>query len=597
VRAQYYAPIRFTSPVYLNAGWRYRPWCVVDSSRFFVHLWIGPQSNCYYFGNYYGSYASTYGLTPWSHWSYRSRGCYDSLWSWSHTHYRRQGIDYIGRCRGWHDHFDKHEHERPARTWNEQTRLIADAKLDPRKSQRVLAADLADVAKRDDLPVRLSRLNDRERESIAKVSDDLRKLNVERGKLEREARLARGGDSHDGHEHEGDQAGDKPGHSRPEVARSGRTPRIELPKASDSPASDAASVAELPRVETPSGESKTAADTEPKSSGNSGAAKSRLDELSKKVTSRGGERKQGESQKTVRLKLPEQSEAVREVTRTNRAVARSRDETPSSGLKETTINWPGRSEGRPRISREGPTTSAVGPTVAGDSAATAGSASNNDKPVGTSRENRGPITTRSGGNPVIGSDVKPPATGSSGAGNSTGSAGSSGNRSRRAETPQIQLPQNSSAGEASRSESRSRGSRGSQPRISLPSASSGGASDAPVVVPRASESRGGGPTRIETPKSSAPRIESAPRSSPRIEMPRSTPSRNSSSRGLESRSSSSPSLQPSRSTPARSVSRSDGSRTSSSSMRSNSSSSRSSGGGGGGGGKSSSSRSRSRDRD
>ena len=616
VRAQYYAPIRFTSPVYLTAGWRYRPWCVVDSSRFFVHLWIGPRSNCYYFGNYYGSYASTYGLSPWCNWSYRSRGCYDPLWSWSHTHYRRHGVDYIGRCKGWHNHFDKHEHERPARTWNEQTRLIADAKLDPRKSQRVVAADLADVVKRDDLPVRLSRLDERERASIVKVSDDLRKLNVERGKMEREARLARGGDSHEGHdgddhEHASGQSGDKPGRERSEVARTGRTPRIELPMASD------AAATESPRVELPSGENKTTPGIKTESPANAAAATSRLDELSKRVTSRGSDGKQGgvkpgDSKKTVRLKLPEQSEAVREVTRTNRAVARAAGESTSGGLKEATINWPGRSEGRPRISRDGPTSATIGPSnlgpaiapaTGGDTAATAGtSASNSDKPAGTGRENRSRTTSRNSGNPVTASDGKPPAIESL-----SGNSNTNSSRSRRIETPRIEVPQNPSAGESPRIESRSRESRGSQPRISLPSASSGGGSDAPRAMPRASESRGsGGPTRIEMPKisvprDSAPRIESTPRSSPRIEVPRSSnPSRNSSPRsssmrGFESRSSSSSSLQSSRSTPARSVSRSEGSRSGSSSMRNSSSSTRSSGGGGGGG--SSSSRSRSRNRD
>ncbi|NJM90129.1 MAG: hypothetical protein HC847_26315, partial [Hydrococcus sp. RU_2_2] len=81
--------------VYLTPGYRYRPWCVVDSSRFFVHLWIGPRANCYYFGNYYGGF-NRWGFSPWCDWNYRNRRCYDPIWSWCHTHYRRQGVDYIG---------------------------------------------------------------------------------------------------------------------------------------------------------------------------------------------------------------------------------------------------------------------------------------------------------------------------------------------------------------------------------------------------------------------------------------------------------------------------------------------------------------------
>ncbi len=528
VRAQCYAPVRFTSAVYLTPGWRYRPWCVVDSSRFFVHLWIGPQSNCYYFGNYYGSYATTFGLTPWCSWSYRSRGCYDPLWSWCHTHYRRQGIDYIGRCRGWHDHFDHHEHERPARTWNEQVRLIADAKLDPRKSQRVVAADLADVVKRNDSPIRLTRLDDRERESIVKVSSDLKKLNVERLKIEREARTSRGSVSLDNTRHEDDD--NKPDDDKPNVVRTGRTPRIDLPK----------STVELPGAALPSGDDKTAADATPndKPDGgkpDAGKVASRVDELTKELA-----KKSGEGKKTARLRLPEQTDAIREITKNSRTTTRSRDDAPGGGLKETTINLPKRTEGRPRINLG--SESGAGSTAGGSTASTV---------------------------PSAGPDLKPPSVDGSGGNKQGGSnQGDSSSRSRRsASGPKIELPQASSAGsDAPQVESRGRQSRAAQPRIELPKiesspgsapksaapkieapkidsrsnrsgensirsgqprinlpTSSSGGSSGPKFEARSNRS-GGGSTRIETPKISAPKIESAPRSSPRMEIPRSSQS-------------------------------------------------------------------------
>jgi hypothetical protein len=549
VRAQCYAPIRFTSAVYLTPGWRYRPWCVVDSSRFFVHLWIGPRSNCYYFGNYYGSYATTFGLTPWCNWSYRSRGCYDPLWSWCHTHYRRQGIDYIGRVRGWHDHFDHHEHERPARTWNEQVRLIADAKLDPRSSQRVVAADLADVVKRDDLPVRLTRLDDRERESIVKVSNDLKKLHAERVKIEREARVVRVGAEHadDGHEHEDGRPAGKTG-QRPNVARAGRTPRIELPKASGESDSSKAS-SDLPRVELPGRDVTATADaaatgSAPAETSNTsnksdkpdaGKVASRLDELSKELSSRGGENKQ-----VARIKLPEQTDAIREVVRSSRPVARGdNDKTAGGGgLKEATIKLPGRTEGRPRIGLDGgsPAGGAAGALPAGSNSRGGQGDGQGEHPTASAERSR-----RSSAGPRI----ELPQSSSAGVGDDAPRVESRSRDARssqpRTALPKIEIPSGGGPNleapkgdaprlEASRVEPRINRSgensiRSSQPRISLPQASGGesGGARGESSSSRSSRSSGGAP-RIEAPKITAPRIDSVPRSAPRIEIPRSSQS-------------------------------------------------------------------------
>ncbi|MCI0361607.1 MAG: hypothetical protein L0211_24250, partial [Planctomycetaceae bacterium] len=610
--------------------------CVVDSSRFFVHLWIGPRSNCYYFGNYYGSYASTFGFTPWCSWSYHHRHCYDPLWSWCHTHYRRQGIDYIGRCRGWHDHFDSHEHERPARTWKEQTRLIADAKLDPRKSQRVVAADLADVVKRDDLPIKLTKLDERQRESIVKVSEDMRKLNVERLKIEREARLARSGDG-DGRGKSGDNkpadikpgdnnvadikpgtdkpdnksgdsnpsdnkladvnpvtdkpgdnkpAGNKPAGDKANVGRSGRLPRIDAAR----PGGDDKAVA-TKSDEVKPGEVKVEA-AKPAGDKPEAGKTARVDALTGALSSKGGEGK-----RTARLKLPEQTDAIRNVTRNSR-VARSRDSNPSGGLKETTINLPGQTSNRPGtldLDRGNK------PPKAGSSA---GSVDLGPNTTGNRGNSGAGASAAASGNAVTGGpDVKPPKIDR--AANTNTSPNNSARSLRSSDGPKIELPKNTSGGDAPKIESRSNRStgfesRGSQPRIELPRSeaprtstpkidgpkfdapkiesrgnrsgdntirstqprinlpTSSGGSSGPKVEMRTSRSGGGGSSRIEAPRISAPKIE-APRPSPRIQTPRSSPSQS-----MQSRSSS----------------------------RSESSRSRSSGNSGG-----SSSRSRSRDRD
>jgi hypothetical protein len=199
-----FAPIVFTSDVYLRPGWRYRPWCLVDTARFYTHLWIGPRAHCYYFGNYYGPWTSRWGFTPWCDWGYGWRGFYDPIWSWCNVYYGRRGIDFIGRTRGWHRYYERNVDERPAVTFAEQSERIASGRIDRERSQNILADELRDVVQRGDAPVRLARLDDRQRESVRRVTEEIRELNQERRRLEADAsvsgraRLDRSGRAVDG---------------------------------------------------------------------------------------------------------------------------------------------------------------------------------------------------------------------------------------------------------------------------------------------------------------------------------------------------------------------------------------------------------------
>jgi hypothetical protein len=184
-RGHLFAPIHFRTAYYLQPGWRYRPWCVVPSNNLFVHLWYRPQYNCYYFGDYYGSrYA---GWIPWYRCGWgEHRRYYDPLVSWCRTHYRRQGIDYIDRIDQWHDHFVRHDDIRPPRTWRDQVNLVArtDVDIDIRNSQRILGAELRDLARRGDLPVRLTQIDDRQREVIRDVANRIDELKTQRVRTE-----------------------------------------------------------------------------------------------------------------------------------------------------------------------------------------------------------------------------------------------------------------------------------------------------------------------------------------------------------------------------------------------------------------------------
>ena len=189
-RGQMFAPVYFRRPIYTQPGYCYRPTCVIDSNRLFVHLWIRPSCGSYYFGNYYGSGYSSWNLTPWCN-SHSRRGYHDPLLTWCNTHYRQQGINYSGRVKGWHDHFESHADDRPPRTFHEQSRLVASHKFDPKTSQSVLGHKLGDRDWHDDHPLHVTRLDDKGQAAARSAAGDIRKLHTERSKIEHSHRVSR----------------------------------------------------------------------------------------------------------------------------------------------------------------------------------------------------------------------------------------------------------------------------------------------------------------------------------------------------------------------------------------------------------------------
>ena len=188
----------FAPRIYTQPGWSYRPWCVIPTNNLFVHLWIRPRNCHYYYGNYYGPQYSNWGLHSWCNYPGR-RYHYDPFYHYARVHYRRQGIDYIGRCQNWHDYYARHADHRPPRTWREQQQHI-DRHHDGRHEGRhddhdrhdhrnevhaqLLARNLEDVARRDDGPVRLARLDSASRQALVERTEKLRELNTTRKKVE-----------------------------------------------------------------------------------------------------------------------------------------------------------------------------------------------------------------------------------------------------------------------------------------------------------------------------------------------------------------------------------------------------------------------------
>ena len=189
-----FAPVYFTQPIYAQPNFVYRPWCALNTSNLFVHLWVRPNYSHFYFGNYYGSNFGSYGFTPWCH--YRPyRGCYDPMLTQLQCHYRRQGVNYVNRLDGWHRHYSGNAGARPPRTWNEQVKIVNNTTIVNNKTniknvnvqQNILAVNVNDSARHKDLPVKLARLEAGAQKQALNVAHEARDLRKQRIAVERPA--------------------------------------------------------------------------------------------------------------------------------------------------------------------------------------------------------------------------------------------------------------------------------------------------------------------------------------------------------------------------------------------------------------------------
>jgi hypothetical protein len=218
-----YAPVYFHSAYYTRPGYYYRPWCALNVGNLMIHFWVRPSYCHYYFGNYYGGYGG-FGLTPWYQWSYHHHHHhYDPILSWSDVHYHRSGVNYRERLGGWHKHYERHENERPPRTWNEQVKLVSQTNItnitqvnkvkNVAVRQNFLAAKVDDMAQVEDAPVKLRKLDAKQQEAAKKsaklMQEDIVQTREQRRKFERTVALPTGGKTGERAPSEAGQPGEK----------------------------------------------------------------------------------------------------------------------------------------------------------------------------------------------------------------------------------------------------------------------------------------------------------------------------------------------------------------------------------------------------
>lgn len=181
-RGQLFAPVYYSQPIYYQPTYYYTPWCVIPTSSLMVHLWVRPNYCHYYFGDYYG-YDYCY---PW--WRY-DRDWYCPMMSYYRTAYRRQGIDFVGRLRGWNDYFVHHADVRPPRTWRHQQEFLGRSRDHAHIERIALARTLDQAIKAPELKRDFVRLADADRTAIAERSNHWRELTSLRNTTETAGRL------------------------------------------------------------------------------------------------------------------------------------------------------------------------------------------------------------------------------------------------------------------------------------------------------------------------------------------------------------------------------------------------------------------------
>ncbi|MCE9526072.1 MAG: hypothetical protein K8R36_08460 [Planctomycetales bacterium] len=191
-----FAPVYFTQPIYMRPNYVYRPWCALNTSNLFVHLWVRPNYGHFYFGNYYGSNWNNWGVTPWT--QYRPyRNCYDPMLTQLQCHYRQQGVNYISRLDGWHNHYASNVSARPPRTWNEQVRIVNNTTINnininktnitniSNIKQNILAVNLQDSTRRNEMPVKFSKLDSHMQKQAIDLAKETREVRQNRITVER----------------------------------------------------------------------------------------------------------------------------------------------------------------------------------------------------------------------------------------------------------------------------------------------------------------------------------------------------------------------------------------------------------------------------
>lgn len=192
-RGVLFAPVRFTTAVYLRPSFRLIPGVVVDPEALHFHLFVRPNYYHYYFGDYYAPRYETAGIYPWFEVRRHQRYHYDPLFWYSHWYYRQRNPRWIDQWRDWHRHYREHADWRPPHTFAALRQELARGgqRRDDHRF-RSLAASIQDLRRDPQAFVRFTPLTAEQRESLDRRTRELSQFRRQRTELEARATAGAG---------------------------------------------------------------------------------------------------------------------------------------------------------------------------------------------------------------------------------------------------------------------------------------------------------------------------------------------------------------------------------------------------------------------
>ncbi len=184
-RGVLFAPVYFNQNVYARQGYTYSPTMAISLAVFGNQLFLRPNYNHYYFGDYYASNYSRGGFYPWFSFNSGGRG-YDPFYAHQRWHHRNDR-EWQQRVEADFQYRHDNEDARPPRTLAAQQTLLKSGNItnvNNNVNNIVVATSLDQLAQNKDAPVRLQAVNSEEKQTLAKHGNDMRQFRSERQKLE-----------------------------------------------------------------------------------------------------------------------------------------------------------------------------------------------------------------------------------------------------------------------------------------------------------------------------------------------------------------------------------------------------------------------------
>jgi len=191
-RGVLFSPMFFGPGVWRRPAFEYSPTVALSVGGFSSHLFVGVGYGHYFFGDYYGDACFRRGYYPWHVYHQRRFDPCLNYYAWHHR--RNDRYDYVKRLENRHDHFVKHEDQRPPHTYSAQRdweRRVGDARVGDVRVRDTgdLGRSLRDLENRreGDNNQPLVRVGDTQRREFEQHRSQFRDISSQRSRLERMA--------------------------------------------------------------------------------------------------------------------------------------------------------------------------------------------------------------------------------------------------------------------------------------------------------------------------------------------------------------------------------------------------------------------------